>query len=134
MSIPSFIKKICVQPCVYWGSPVEDGYGGKTFADPVEIKCRWEDIVRKIKTSNGSETESKATVLVTEDLDFEGYLYLGTLDEVLALDAVVNLESGEVFNPKSIDRAFQIIGMDRISLVKSTTEFVRTVYLGFKNI
>ena len=46
MSITSFIKRIAVQDCVYWGNPVNDGFGGTTFDYPVEIKCRWTEKTR----------------------------------------------------------------------------------------
>ncbi|MFA5935008.1 MAG: hypothetical protein WC827_03935 [Candidatus Paceibacterota bacterium] len=130
MSITNFIRRVAVQTAVYWGSPVEDGYGGKTYADPVEIPCRWEEKVRLMTAADGSETKSKATVLVTQELDEEGYLYLGTLD---SLD-----ESGQdsdfILNPKNIEAAFEIIAKDRIPMIRSTTVFINTVYLGFRNV
>lgn len=134
MSIENFIRRVCVQQAVYWGNPVEDGFGGKTYASPVEIACRWEDKVRKVKANDGSEIESKATVLVTQDLDFEGYLYLGTLEAVEAFEIAANLGSGEVISPRDIDGAYEIVAIDRIPMVRSTTVFVRTIYLGFRNV
>lgn len=130
MSIENFIKRVCWQDCVYWGSPVEDGYGGKTFADPVEIKCRWEDKVRLLVAATGAETESKATVLVTQELDEQGYLYLGTLD---SLDDS-GQDSDFLLNPKNIEDAFEIIAKDKIPMVRPSTVFVNTVYLGFRNV
>lgn len=79
MSIPNFIKKICVQPAVYWGSPEEDGFGNKIFANPVEILVRWEEKQRLVTALNGKEITSKASILSPVDLDIEGYIYLGTL-------------------------------------------------------
>ena len=31
----SLLTRFANQTAVYWGSPVDDGYGGKTYADPV---------------------------------------------------------------------------------------------------
>jgi hypothetical protein len=122
MSIPSFLKKVCVQTAVYWGTPVPDGYGGMTYAEPVEIKVRWEDVSRTVSDRDGKEIYSKATVLLQQNVDIEGYLYLGTLDSLLST------------NPMEVDTAFQIVGVSRIPMVKSTTVFVHTAYLGFKNV
>ena len=78
MGMESFIARLCTQTAVYWGTPVDDGYGTKTFADPVEISCRWEDIVDRINRVGGrleEEIISKAQVYVTQDVDERGYLY-----------------------------------------------------------
>jgi hypothetical protein len=128
MSIPKFIKKIAVQTAVYWGNPVNDGYGGYTYDAPVEIKCRWEEKVRTIADVFGEYRLSKATVLVNDPLDYNGYLYLGTLAEVNAMTGVTTSK------PKTIPMAFAIIAYDKIPLIKSTTQFVNIVYLGFRNL
>jgi len=118
MSIEKFIEKVSVQTAVYWGSPTNDGYGGKTFADPVEIDCRWEDRTDVLRTSAGNEVVSKAKVLVTQDLDEEGFLYLGELDD---------LDSAPI--PSEVDGAHKIVRFDKIPMIKKTDEFVRIVYL-----
>ena len=129
MHIISFIKKVCVQTAVYWGSPNENGSGGKIYADPVEIKCRWEDKVQLVTelgtTKTGEAVISKAEVLVTQELDYQGYLYLGTLDELY--DSATS--SGVYLNPKEIDGACEIISRDKIPLFRSSTKFVHKVYL-----
>jgi len=120
MSITSFIKKVCVQTAVYWGSPVPDGYGGYTFATAKEIMVRWDDKSELIKNRLGNEIMSNAELLVQEDLDEEGYLYLGTL----AL-----LSTAEKANPLLVPKAYQIQRIEKSPLIKSTTVFVRKVYL-----
>ena len=120
MGIEKFIQKVCVQTAVYWGTPVEDGYGGKSFADPVEIACRWEERVNVVSDSRGNEIVSKVRVLVTQDLDEEGYLYLGELDD---------LDSDEEADPTIVDGAHEIVRFDKIPMIKKTDEFVRTIYL-----
>lgn len=126
MSIESFIKRVCVQPAVYWGNPVVDGYGGTTFDDPREIKCRWDWMDRIRETNNGKQFHQKGQALVTEDLSLEGWLYLGSLNDL-------DLDSNDYINPMSVQGAFQIIGFNKTSLVRSTTKFVREVMFGFGN-
>lgn len=130
MSIVNFIKKVAVQDCVYWSTPVNDGYGGYTFAVPTVIKCRWEDKQRIYTGQDGQQVQQKAEVLVntTDELIVKGWLMLGTLDD---LDLV---DSSTYENPSNGIGAYQIIGVDRIPLIKSTTVFVTKVFLGFGNL
>jgi hypothetical protein len=124
MGIERFIKKVCVQTAVYWGNPKDDGYGGFTFDDPVNISCRWEDKTQIVSTMDGQETSSDSEVLVTEDLDYNGYLYLGTLEELLE-----DYTEEELANPMNVPTAKAIISKSKIPMIKSTKEFVRIVYL-----
>ena len=106
MGIADFMNRLCVEDAVYWGNPQDDGYGGFTYDDPVEIKCRWEE-KREVVTMagedrKGREIVSKAQVWVLQDVDEEGYLYLGSLDSEAALTSV------EEENPASVDGAYKI--------------------------
>ena len=120
MGIEKFIKKVCVQTAVYWGTPSPSDDGGMTFADPVEISCRWESKTKVIAGAKGREIVSVAEVLVTQDLDKEGYLYLGELSD---------LGSDEEDSPEIVEGAYMIQRFDKIPMIKSTTEFVRKAYL-----
>ena len=108
MGIENLIARLCTQTAVYWGSPVADGYGGKTLADPVEISCRWEDRVEKISIVTasrlGEEIVSKAQVFVTEDVEELGWLFLGDLDD---------LDSDEEADPMTVDGAYEIKRFDK---------------------
>ena len=125
--IEKIAAKFCVETAVYWGSPVNDGYGGFTFAPPVEIPCRWEN---KTQVDIGWFSTGfpanllicKASVLVTEDLDLNGYMYLGTLAGLTALGA-------DLTNPISIMNAYVIHRFDKIPMVFKNDEFVRTAWL-----
>jgi hypothetical protein len=127
MGIEKFIRRIAVQTAVYWGNPVDDGYGGLTFDDPVEIKCRW-DISLGLRILSNSEIlvsktgilASGGKILVNQDLDVKGYLMLGVLND---------LDSDQIDNPKEIENSFQIIAFSKVSMIRSTTEFVRTVFI-----
>jgi hypothetical protein len=126
MGIENFIKSTCVQIAVYWGNPVENGFGGKTFDDPIEITCRWEnriDLGEQVANRVGNELNCNAVVFVTQDLDEEGWLYLGVLDD---------LDSNQVDDPMSVEGAFEIKRFDKIPTLRSTTQFLRKAYLGYK--
>jgi hypothetical protein len=125
MGITKTIQRFCVQTAVYWGNPQNDGFGGFTFDDPIDLEpptngVRWEDKTQLAVGANGAETGSDAEVLVCQDLDLDGYLYLGSLDD---------LSDDEKADPMTVDGAKQIISKEKIPMVKSTTEFVRKVYL-----
>jgi len=124
MGIEALITRMCTQTAVYWGSPVDDGYGTKTFADPVEISCRWEDRAEKISWQGasrlGEEIVSRAQVFTTQDVDELGWLFLGDLDD---------LSSAEEADPMSVDTAFEIKRFDKTPAMRSTTEFSRVAYL-----
>lgn len=120
MSIIDFIEEVCVQTAVYWGNPTPDGYGGMTYADPVEIDCRWDDVAKVVSDAKGKEIITAAQVLVTQDLDLEGVLFLGLLDD---------LDSAQEDNPMTITGAYSIKRFDKTPLFESTNEFVRKAYL-----
>lgn len=105
------IASKCTQVCVYWGSPNETGDGGKVFANPIEIACRWENINQVVSDAKGNEITSRALVFIGEDIDVdeEGMLFLGTLDDLEALyDDSSGDSSGVWYDPMSIDKAYII--------------------------
>lgn len=120
-----FIKKVCVQTAVYWPSPTPDGYGEMTYGTAKDIKCRWSDKIQVIKwqsaympTSN--EFISYAEILLYEDVDVQGVLWLGSL---------ASLSTAQIESPLTIAGAREIKTFERIPLFRSTTEFVKKVYL-----
>ena len=123
MGIEKFIQKVCVQTAVYWGNPKSDGYGGMTFDDPVDILCRWDvgssKLPNVIGDGRGNEIITRAEILVTQDLDEQGWLYLGSLSE---LDPESN-------DPKLVDGAYEIKRFDKIPMIKKTDVFVRKAYI-----
>lgn len=118
MSIESFIKTICVQDAVYWEYTGPDGYGGSTYNDPVEVKCRWAEKQQLVTDNVGREFLSNAELLVTQDMKRLDYLYLGTLADI-----------GSEKDPKKVDGAYEIKGFSKVPMIKSTTVFVRKVFL-----
>jgi len=126
MSVSNVIDRMCKQTAVYWGAPVNDGYGGKTFGSmyPIEIDCRWEDKVQLVSMIGDDrktvEVVSNAQVFVTQDLDEGGWLFLGTLDD---------LDSDEEEDPMKADGAYEIKRFDKSPQLHSTSDFIRKAYL-----
>ena len=118
MSITSFIKKVTPQTAVYWANPQPDGFGKYTYDAPVEILVRWDDISKVISDNQGREITSNATILLNQDVDEQGYLYLGSL---------ADLDSDPV--PLTVPKAYMISKKEITPLFKSTTEFVYQCYL-----
>ena len=120
MSIVDTITKRCVQTAVYWGNPQHDVYSNLTFDEPIEVKCRWENRTVLLTSAKGEVAGSRAGVFVLQDMDEEGYLYLGTLDD---------LDSAQCDDPKLVDGAFSIKQFEKVPVLGSTTDFIRRAFL-----
>ena len=120
MSIAGVIARNCPQTAVYWGTPVNDGTGGKTFADPVEISCRWEETIQVMLDAKGVETTSRAAVYLTQDVDEEGMIFLGTLDD---------LDSDEEDDPMTATGVHTIKRFSKTPSLGSTTDFRRVAFV-----
>ena len=119
MGILNFIDRLSVQTAVYWGSPVPNGYGGSTFADAIEIDCRWENKNQIVVGTDGKEITVDVIILTNTDMEIGGFLYLGSLTD---------LESDPNPDDSGVD-AYEILSKRSIPLIRSTTEFVKTYYL-----
>jgi hypothetical protein len=126
--VDALLTRNCKQVAVYWGIPTKDGEGGFTFAEPVEVYCRWEDMNQIVADAKGNELTSRALVYLLQDVDEEGYLYLGTLEDLYDL---LNTESseGDLPNPVTIQGAYIIKRFQKTPTLGSTTVFIRKAYL-----
>jgi hypothetical protein len=120
MSVQDILKRTYTQTAVYWGNPKEDGFGGKTFDAPIEIKCRWEERQQVLTDAKGNIEGSRASVYILQDLDQQGFLYLGTL---------VGLTTDQKNDPTKVEGAWVIKQFEKVSELGSTTNFIRKVYL-----
>jgi hypothetical protein len=119
MSITSFIKRVCVQTAVYWAAPSSDGYND-VYGTPVEVACRWDGSTKLITDGKGDETVAIAKVLVTQDLEIDGLLYLGALS---------GLTPAQKSDPATIPEAYKIKKFDKNPLFRKTDKFVRVAWL-----
>lgn len=119
MGIESTLIKVCNQTAVYWGSPTNNGTGGKTFAAAVEIQVRWVNESKVINTVNSETLVSMATIYVLQDVEVLAWIYLG---------ALTDLSAQELANPKLVDTAYEIKHIDKIPSFDNN-EHVRKAYL-----
>lgn len=120
MGILQFIDKIAVQTAVYWGSPEPDGYGGYTYDIPVEIAVRWDDVTEKYVNTQGQESVSSAKVMTNAEVEFGGWLFLGEL---------AGMTAAQKANPILVEGAYPIQKIERTPLFRSSTDFVKQIYL-----
>jgi len=115
----SLLHRRLTMTAVYWSSPTSDGYGGSTFADPVEVKCRWQWKDEIITGDNGEQIVSSVQVFLLQDVDEGGYLYYGELDD---------LTTTQKADPRSVAGASRIIRFVKTANMKNT-EYVRKAFL-----
>lgn len=120
MGIETFIKSMCRQTAVYWGSPQPDGFGTMTYDTPREIKVRWDEKQKVVLDKKGKEIIADVQMLCPEDLEQEGMLYLGFLRE---------LDSNPVPSDLPQKEVWEILAKEKVSMPKSLTQFVRTYSL-----
>lgn len=83
------IKRMRRQTAVYWalgsadsGGKDFDRFGQPMYVDPVEIKCRWEDVSEEYIDAKGTKRLTKSKVYVDRDVNVGGTLMLGLLTDV----------------------------------------------------
>ncbi|MHA1809367.1 MAG: hypothetical protein ACTSYH_03540 [Candidatus Heimdallarchaeaceae archaeon] len=107
------------QTAVYWGSPTVNGWGTTTFDDPVEIDVRWEERQELFIDVDGNEVRSRAIVYAEQDVDLDGYLYLGDLDD---------LGSAEEADPTQVSGAWSVRRFDKFPDFRNTF-YIRKIWL-----
>ena len=113
------ISRKLKQTAVYWANPTATGAGGRSFDAPVEVSVRWEQKQELFVNADGQETRSMAVVYSAQDMDLDGYLYLGTLNDI---------SSAEEADPMILAGAFIIRGFESVPNVKAT-QYLRRIWL-----
>lgn len=126
MSIEDHIAGLCTDTAVYWAPLGDDGMGGMLFAEPVEIDCRWEHRVQVLTDAKGTVIGSRGSAVVTQDVEEEGFLFHGTLDDLEGSEAD---SSGIYYDPKQVEGAYEIKQFEKVPALRSTTAFYRKAYL-----
>ncbi len=103
----SLIKRMRRQHAVWWAVGIPDEFGVKSFAEPIEIKCRWENRVGEFVDARGFTMASMATVYVDRVMKVGDKLKEGVLD------------SDTLENPLEDKKAFEIQGFETIPNLKA---------------
>lgn len=114
------LREALKQTAVYWAPAAIDGYGSQTYGTAAEISVRWADKTQLVVNSQGQDEVSSAAVMVGQDVELEGYLYLGT---------EADLDSDHT-DPTQIAAAKKIIRFEKTpTLTKRPVEYARMAYV-----
>jgi hypothetical protein len=130
MSIIKFIDRVSAQTALHWANPVNDGYGNYTYDEPVEIACRWEDVIKIINNSKGEEFISNAEILTNTEMEEGDMVFLGVFADIE--DSSIALESGQIYPTPTqvlVQGVYKIVAKSKIPLFRSSTKFVKMYYL-----
>lgn len=76
------ITKMRKEKAVWWGVTALDEFGQPIFAEPLEIDCRWEDVLKIAINQEGDEFTSSSTVYVDREMVPGDWLWRGELAEL----------------------------------------------------
>jgi hypothetical protein len=78
----TFFRSVFHHDAIYWAYLGSDEFGQAILADPIQIKCRWQDQEVMFTGGDGAQMLSVAKVYPDRDLTLEGFLMKGTLDDL----------------------------------------------------
>ena len=113
------LTSLRTETAVYWEPSAPDGYGRRSFATAIEIKCRWEDRAECMVDAVGTEFVSLARVYPDREIALNGRLYRGTLASITV----------STTDPINVEGAFTIRSRHR-SQNPNGSIVVHKVYLG----
>ena len=74
-------KRSLRDDCTYWGPPILNEYGDRTYPSPGTMKCNWQEKAILFIDKSGAESHSHAVVLLAAEIEVGGRLYHGTSTE-----------------------------------------------------
>lgn len=98
----NFARKL-PQYAVYWAPPSSDDTGQTVYADPVEIRCRWEDATEQQISKTGETWMAMAVVYHTHRTEEGGFLWLGKVSELTdASDPTLNENAARILKVEGV--------------------------------
>ena len=91
----------------YWQNLGTDGWGDRSFAAPVVLMCRWEEIAEKFLMYDGEQKVSKAVVYIPQLLAIGDYLYRGLTSQVNPTVLPGAYEIKQIMEIPDLRRAFK---------------------------
>lgn len=73
------IRKYLKQTAVLWAKTGTGGSGQATYAQPVEVACRWDDVQEEVQMIDGRKVISNAQLMLASPVTLGSLLMLGTL-------------------------------------------------------
>jgi hypothetical protein len=74
--MPNFERNLR-QKLTYWEVVSYDQYNKPTFADPIQLNCRWEDVAEAVIDKYGAEIISKSRIFLAVPIRVQGYVLPG---------------------------------------------------------
>ncbi len=116
------------QIAVYWAPGSGGDEGQATFAEPIEIRCRWEQVTEQfLEKRTGNPETSRSKVYADQDLEELGVLWLPPDQEDTSDGAGLSQLTDES-QPFANAGAFEIRRFDKIPNWDAD-EFARIAYL-----
>lgn len=84
------------QYAVYWAPTGRDRYGSTTYGTPIELRCRWVDVMREVRRPEGSTFVCRAIVYPDQQLALKGFLRLGKLTDLASNTLLENTNVFEI--------------------------------------
>jgi len=102
----NYLIKNLKQTVVYWGNPETTGVG-YSYDNAIEINGRWEDRQEIFIDADGRKQLSQAVVYVDQDVDVNGYLYLGELEDLGDSSSAMDWSDPQIVSGSYMIRAFK---------------------------
>lgn len=108
------LTSLQTQTMTYWAPGVPDGFGSRSWAAPITIKCRWQDQSDREIDDTGVEFITRAVIYPTQTLELHGMVYKGV---------------SSATDPMTEDNAYTIRSV-RLSQNPSGSKVVHKILLG----
>lgn len=89
-------RRAMKQTAIWWDASTPGEFGKPTYAVPVEVSCRWEDIAEEFINPNGDVEISRSKLFVDRDMKVKDKLKLGDLDSTINNDPDDNEDVWEI--------------------------------------
>jgi len=107
------------QAAVLWSKNTTDGYGKITYNTAVLLDVRWQESSKLFISQTGKEEVSAHVVYAETSIDFDDYLWLGSL---------ASLSAGQKADPMLVTGALPVRGRNKSYDLQGGT-FVSKVFL-----
>lgn len=115
----SIASKFCKQDAVYFAPGAKDKFGSTAFSDPVAVRVRWEDKKTEVLLEGAIRVTASHHILINQDVEEGGLLWLGTLEDWEAL----NIAAVQA----SLPDHHRIVSFNKIPNMRAT-DYLREVY------